>query len=199
MNRDNVLFIVIGSLFGFIAGYVLHEVMAARQPPPRPAGAAVLPSPGADPPPTTAPTGDPTQAMQQVQELRAYVEANPNDREALRQLANMNYDIGNWQRAGELYERLLKLEPDDVDTMTDLGAAYRHQGRTDVALELFRKVKRLAPDHWQSRFNEILVLAFDLGDLQAAAKAAEELRTLQPNNPDVERLAAEVARRLAST
>ena len=196
MTRDNVLYVVIGALVGFIAAYFMFETAVDRQPPmgqPTQAASAAG-APGA-PGSGGAPTGA-MAAMQQVQELRAYVEANPDDVEALRTLANMNYDISNWQRAAELYERLLALRPQDIDTMTDLGACYRNLGRPDRALELFQEVQQIQPDHWQSRFNEILVLAFDLGDLDRAAEASEALRQLQPNNPDVERLATEIARRL---
>ncbi len=223
MNRDNVLFTVIGLLAGFTAGYLMHEVMAARQPPPRHtqaggiSGAAGVP--GQTPGPRQVGPAEPRQAgprqagpqqagpqqagpqaaMQQVQQLRAYVEANPDDSEALRLLANMNYEISNWTRAAELYERLLGLRPGDIDVMTDLGACYRYLGQFDRALELFREVQKASPSHWQSRYNEILVLAFDLGDLPTAAEATRQLRTLQPDNPDVERLAAEIERRMDST
>ena len=134
-------------------------------------------------------------AMEKVQRLRAYVEENPQDVDAARQLANMNYDIGNWQRAGELYERVLEQRPEDVDAMTDLGACYRNQGRFDDALALFRKVSEQQPDHWQARFNEVLVLAFDMNDPESAGPAIDELKRLQPDNPDVQRLINEVERR----
>ena len=136
--------------------------------------------------------------MEQVQRLRAYVEENPDDIDATRQLANMNYDISNWQRAAELYERLLSRSPNDVDAKTDLGACYRNLGRFDDALRLFREVRTQQPEHWQARFNEVLVLAFDLGDLEAAGPPLEELQSLQPDNPDVTRLVAEVERRKSS-
>lgn len=32
MNKENVLFAAVGLLFGFISGYLMHEVMMARQP-----------------------------------------------------------------------------------------------------------------------------------------------------------------------
>lgn len=199
MNRDNVLFTVIGLLAGFTAGYLMHEVMAARQPPPRHAQAGTgqvgTQGPLQSGPQQGGPGGS-QEAMQQVQQLRAYVEANPDDTEALRLLANMNYEISNWMRAAELYERFLGLQPEDIDVMTDLGACYRYLGQFDRALELFREVRELNPSHWQSRYNEILILAFDLGDLPTAAEATRELRSLQPNNPDVERLAAEIERRM---
>lgn len=197
--KDNLLFMVIGLLTGFIGGYLMHEAMSARQPALRAPGAV------AETPAGTAGTGSPGQpgagasspaaAMEQVQRLRAYVEENPGDADALRLLANMNYDISNWQRAAELYTRYLELRPRDVDVMTDLGATYRFLGDPRRALAQFQEIRELAPDHWQSRYNEILVLAFDLGDLEAAAAAMSELRALQPGNPEVSRLAEELARR----
>ncbi|MEM7352308.1 MAG: tetratricopeptide repeat protein [Acidobacteriota bacterium] len=204
MNRDNVLFLVIGALTGFILGYVMHEVMAARQPPPRHAGTgpAGQAQPGAGPGagqaagPQGAAAG-PQAAMESVQRLRAYVEQNPDDAAATLQLANLNYDISNWSRAAELYERYLKLVPDSVEVMADLGAAYRFLGRPQDALAQFAAVREVAPDYWQARFNEVLVLTLDLEDLPAAEAAMQELLGLQPDNPDVLRLAAEVEKRAA--
>ena len=130
--------------------------------------------------------------MAEINRLRALVEQNPNDRDALRQLANLNYDIANWPRAQELYERYLKLDPDNPDVLTDLGITLRSQGQLDRALELFRRAEKLKPDHWQARFNEIVVLAFDRRDFAGAEKALAELERLAPGNPDVGRLAQEV-------
>ncbi len=203
MTRDKVLFIVIGFLAGFIGGYVAHEFMAARQPPPgwsaalgggSPAGAATSGrrGPGA----STAPgAGGGQPAMEQVQQLAAHVRDNPEDVSAIRQLADLNYEISNWQVAAELYGRYLELEAGDFDVMTDLGATYRYLGKPQEALEQFRNVRELAPDHWQSRYNEVLVLAFDLDDLPAANAALGELVSMQPENPEVARLATELKKR----
>lgn len=132
--------------------------------------------------------------MEQVQRLRRYVEENPEDSSALRVLANMNYDIQNWSRAAELYERLLELEPGDHDVMTDLGITYRNLARPTEALGQFRQVQAEDPGNWHSRYNEVLVLAFDLKDFDRAGTVLEELLALQPDNPDVGKLAAEVRR-----
>ncbi len=195
MDRDKVLFTVIGLLAGFICGYVMHEAMAARQPSPTwssasSTSATANPAAGGTGP---APGGQP--AMEQVQQLAAHVRENPEDAKAIRQLANLNYDISNWQRAAELYSRYLELEADDLDVMTDLGATYRFLRKPQEALEQFRSVRQLAPDHWQSRYNEVLVLAFDLNDLPAAGVAMKELVSMQPDNPEVARLAAELKKR----
>lgn len=193
MNRDSLLFLVIGLLTGFIGGYVMHEVMAARQPAPaRPTqSAATVTAPTA----AAAGAASAQPAMDRVQRLAAHVRDNPEDAVAIRQLANLHYDISNWQRAAELYSRYLELEREDLDVMTDLGATYRYLGRPNEALEQFRSVRELAPEHWQSRYNEVLVLAFDLNDLTAASTAMGELLSMQPDNPDVARLAAELKKR----
>jgi Flp pilus assembly protein TadD len=48
VNKDNLLFATIGLLFGFTLGYVLHEVMVARQPLRRPAGEGAVVTAGPD-------------------------------------------------------------------------------------------------------------------------------------------------------
>lgn len=214
MNRDHVLFVLIGLLTGFISGYITHEIMTQHQPPPASrlqaaqaqAGAAGTPSGGgpfaggggaAATPSQGAGSGEAgpqaQQAMQQVQQLRRYVEENPRDAEAMRLLANLNYDIQNWSRAVELYERYLELHGENIDVRTDLGASYRNMGDPNRALEAFRGVLAQNPEHWQARYNEVLILAFDLEDAAGTREALASLEALQPANPDVQRLAQAVA------
>ena len=144
MNKDNFLFALIGLLVGFISGYLLHEVMAARQP------ARALPGQAmAAPPGTSAPGGQAEQppaasqqagpSMEQVQQLADYVEKNPNDAEAALQLAHLNFDIQNWGRARDLYQRYLELRPENPDVLTDLGVTYRNLQDHERALQLFRR------------------------------------------------------------
>ncbi len=192
MNRDNLLFLVIGALAGFLGGYLLQESMAAVQP--RPAAVGGLP---ADHPPIPG-AGPGQNAGPELERLRQALELNPNDADALIALANLNFDIQNWSRAQELYERYLQLRPADPDALTDLGITLRAQSRFPEALEKFQAAQTLAPRHWQARFNEVIVRAFDLGDLAAAERALAELREIAPGNPDVERLAEEVRRRKGS-
>jgi hypothetical protein len=52
----------------------------------------------------------------------------------------------------------------------------------------------MQPDHWQSRFNEVIVLGFDLGRVDEAAQVMAELKELQPDNPNVQRLDQELER-----
>jgi len=195
LNRDNWLFTIIGLLVGFIAGYLMHEVMAPRQPARLAAGAAAVAQAaeggegGA-----AAPAASSGPSMEQIQQLRAQVEKNPNDADAVLLLANLNYDIRNWQRARELYEHYLTLRPATADILTDYGVCLREVGEFKTALAKFDQAVKMSPTHWQSRYNRAVVLAFDLKDFKAARAAVDELRQLQPNNNSVSELATEIER-----
>jgi hypothetical protein len=211
-QKDNILFLMGGLLVGFVLAYLMFEAMASRQPPRltpalraqivagddangggavagggAPAGggaadASAAPAPGAGP------------AMAEIQQLRDYVEKNPNDATAVRKLADLNFDIQNWQRAQELYTHYLQLKPNDTDVMTDLGITYRGLRQFDQALGMFRQAKTLDPNHWQSYYNEVVVLAFDLKKPAEANHVLAALQKMQPANPDVAKLAQAVAR-----
>jgi tetratricopeptide (TPR) repeat protein len=238
MSKDNFISAVFGILLGFIAGYLMHEVMAARQPPrlppgmttvapdqqaggggQAPAGAAGMAGPAG---------GDPAAApmMAQVRELQARLDKNPNDVEALQglaamffqindfkksgeylaryvalrpddseallQLANIHFDGREWTKAQELYTRYLSKNPPKADVLSDLGITYRETEQFDRAIELFHQAQELAPDNWQALYNEVVVLAFNQKKYDAARQVLVKLQKLQPNNPDVSRLAGEV-------
>lgn len=206
MTRDNVLFALIGILIGFIAGYLMQETMASRQPPRLVHGQQGMVTPGAGAPAAPgqgSPMGAAAQAQNKAEEiaqLEAFLETNPEDpRRAVLRLANLTYDIGNWAGCVKYYEMFLELEPGQPDVYSDLGVCYREIGDPDKAIESFHQAQELAPDHWQSMFNEVVILAFDLQDYDRAEEVLEELRALQPENATVKSLADEVARRQAAS
>jgi TolA-binding protein len=202
LNKDNLLYVLVGILIGFVSGYLLFEAMALRQPPRFAAGQV---PPGAAPPAggmgqggPGGPAGNPAAgggpAMAEIQQLRARVEQNPNDAEAVIQLAYMNFQIQDWLRAQQLFEQYLKLQPDDPNATTDLGISYLQTNQFEKAVEVFRQARRIAPDHWQAYFNEVIGLASS-GRMDEAAQVMAQLQKMQPDNPDVQRLGAELERR----
>jgi len=187
VKRDHALFLLVGLLAGFLVGYLAHEAMSGVQPPRIAAGAVADPHAGGPP----APGGG---AMADLAQLREILDRDPENRDALIALANMNFDIGAWARAQELYERYLALDPQNADVLTDLGICLRSQGQIDAALARFREARALRPDHWQSLYNEAVVHAFDRRDFAAAESVLAELRRVAPDSPEVQRLLAEVER-----
>ena len=217
LNKDNLLFLMGGLLIGFVSAYLLFETMAIRQPPRlTPALRARIATEdeagGAPGGPTDArvadanamsgapaagggPAGQPGQpGMAEIQQLRDFVEKNPNNAEAVRKLADLNFDIQNWARAQELYAHYLELKPNDPDVTTDLGITYRGMGKFDQALDRFHAAQKISPDHWQAYYNEVVVLAFDLKKLDQANQILARLQQMQPGNPDVAKLSAAVSR-----
>ena len=201
MNKDNLIAAVFGILLGFIAGYLMHEVMATRQPPRLAAGGNAMPPQAVPPPPSAGGTAAPQQdlaaaqaAQAEMQQLEQLIQQNPNDVQAIRRLADLSFDQAQWTQARDLYTRFLELQPGDVDVLSDLGVVYRGLKDYDRALQLFDETQKLAPDHWRSYYNEAVVLAFDLKRFDEAQTVLTELERLQPGNPNVSQLAAEVAR-----
>jgi tetratricopeptide (TPR) repeat protein len=166
---------------------------------------------------------------EEVRRLKEYVDANPNDADALRALANLNLQVNDFLRSRELYERYVRLRPEDPEglltlanlyyetreyarardsfeaylqigpetagALTDLGNCYRFLNQPERALDLLQRAERLDPRYWIALYNQILVLAFDFRDFTRADEVLGRLKQLQPANPDIENLAAEVERR----
>ena len=204
LNKDNVLFLLGGLVLGFIFAFLMFEAMASRQPPrltaalrsqiamgDEGAGGGAMGA-AAEAPPGAGQGGGP--AMAEIQQLREIVEKNPNDIQAVRKLADLNFDIQNWQRAQELYSHYLELKPNDPDVITDLGITYRGLQQYDKAIDLFNQAKKLEPGHWQAYYNEVVVLAFDLKKTAQANQVMGQLQQLQPSNPDVAKLAEALAK-----
>jgi tetratricopeptide (TPR) repeat protein len=204
VNKDNLLYLLGGLLVGFVFAYLLFEAMSTRQPPRlTPAlraqlamGDEAVQGSGAADARVDAQGQAPGDAQGQPggQQGGPAMAEIPNDTDAVRKLADLNFDIQNWQRAQELYSHYLELKPNDPDVMTDLGITYRGRKDFDKALDLFRRTQKLAPDHWQALYNEVVVLAFDLKKLDQAGTVLAKLEQMQPANPDVKRLADAVAR-----
>jgi tetratricopeptide (TPR) repeat protein len=194
MTRDHGLFALVGVLIGFIAGYMMHEVMAARQPARLPLGAntAAVGAP-ANPAASTQAQGE--AQMQQIQELSEYVRNNPDDLNATLRLANFAFDAQIWPRAAELYEIYVASTPGDADVLTDLGVCRREMGQAEDALASFDLAIAADGEHWQSQFNRVVVLTFDLERFDQAREGLAILQAIQPGNESVARLSEELERR----
>ena len=131
-------------------------------------------------------------ARQQLQAAQSVAAAKPGDYDALVHLGNAAYDAREFAQAADAYEKALKINPNDVNVMTDLGTAYRNEGQLDKALELFRKARAADPKHWQSLYNEVIVLAMDKHDHAAANAAFARLKAEHPGLPVLQGLEQQI-------
>jgi Flp pilus assembly protein TadD len=198
VNRDNGLFIIIGVLVGFIGGYLMQEVMVERQPQRLVHGDDTAGPPAAQPGAVEAQENAEARARAMTEEMRnlnGYLAENPDDAEATLRYSQLALQLDAWPECIRSFEHYIELREETPDLLSDLGLCYWGVDRSDHALELFDRAQELDPQHWQSRFNEAMVLGLDRGDYEAADRVIAELRTLRPNDPRIDRLVAAIEQR----
>ncbi len=119
MTRDNLLFAIIGILLGFIAGFLLAGNISQREAAQR---AMPLSAQSQNLPPNHPPVGgDQQQAsgeggqqmLASVQTAMKQARENPNDFEAQKTAAKLEYQINRYDQAIEYLLASNKLKPDD--------------------------------------------------------------------------------------
>jgi tetratricopeptide (TPR) repeat protein len=192
---DRLLFAAGGLLLGFAAAY-LYLDHGAPQPSQQAAGGnphAAVPGMAQDggQGPAAAPMSVDPAVRQKLAELQQALAQNPNDYDLLVRVGNAAYDSEDFRLAVDAYEKALKIRGNDPNVMTDLGISHRNIGNPDKALEYFDRAIKQSPDHWQARFNKVVVLGLDKGDKKGALALLAELRkdrALHPELPPLDKL-----------
>jgi Tetratricopeptide repeat len=218
VNKDNLLFTLLGLVLGFVTGWLMFEKIALRQPPrlTQDQLAAVMsgaPVPGPNSVPTGAapqagmPPGPPGPAgpgqidTSKLDQLQSQLQQDPQNPDLILAVANASFDVASqagrapfvWQQTRDHYLQYLALKAPTPDVLSDLGVTYRELGEYDDALRTFQEAEKMAPDHWQSRYNQVIVL-LDLKQYDKAQAILEDLQKAHPDNPDIQQLAEVVAR-----
>ncbi len=100
--------------------------------------------------------------------------------EALAFLGDRYFENSQFDQALLIYERVLELNPNDVDTYNDKGLALHHSGRSDIAIETLRKGTEVDPSYqriWLS-LGYVLTVSGKNEEAKTALKKAVEI------NPD---------------
>jgi len=102
---------------------------------------------------------------------------------------------GDFSVAVENYRELLKIQPNSVPALANLGAALSHLGRFDEAVSEYRKALKLDTGNGAIRLN--LALAFyKKGDFQNASTEFEELHSANASDLQVATLLGDCYLRL---
>lgn len=105
------------------------------------------------------------------------LELAPNDSEALRGVGNVYYDLEEFAKAKEYYEKYLALNPDDASVRTDLGTMYLYSNDSDRAITEYRTVIAKKPDFFQAYFN-LGVAYHEKGETEKAKEALLKAKSL---------------------
>jgi tetratricopeptide (TPR) repeat protein len=128
--------------------------------------------------------------IKEIKDLQSRIDADPEDRVAMLQLANRLYDVQFFDRAAVMYENYLKVEPGNLDARVDLGTSYfqmsftdsvRHEAYQQMAEKAFLEAIRLNPSHQLANFN-LGIIHLHKGDMAGARKWFEKCISIDPGS-----------------
>jgi tetratricopeptide (TPR) repeat protein len=185
MTRENLLFAIIGVLFGFIVGFIFASTMNQRYGPGAPAALSSGQMP-ADHPPVGPNTGSQTSGGMQA-EVTAQLEkarSEPKNFEAQVKAAELYYQIQRYDPAIEFLLKANQLKPDDYQTLVALGLVNLDAGHYDIAEKWYRAALLKKSD-------DVVTLAglaaatLGKGDAKAAEQAIANLEKVDPSSQDL--------------
>ncbi len=185
MTRDNLLFAIIGVLFGFIVGFLFASTMNQRYGPGAPTALSSGQLPG-DHPPTGANPGAPASGNMQA-EVTASIEKarnEPKNFEAQVKAAELYYQIQRYDPAIELLLKANQLKPDDYQTLLALGLVNLDAGHYDVA-EKWYKAAILKKSDDVVTLSGLAAATLGKGDAKAAEQAIANLEKVDPSSEDL--------------
>ena len=195
MTRDNLLFAIIGVLFGFIVGFLFASTMNQRYGPGSAPTALTSGQMPADHPPLGANAGGPASGNMQA-EVTAQIDAarkDPKNFEAQVKAAELYYKIGRYDPAIEFLLKANQLKPDDYQTLVALGLVNLDADHFEVAEKWYRAALLKKSDDVQTLAG-LAAATLGKGDAKAAEQAIANLEKADPTSEDLpqfkEKLAA---------
>ncbi len=186
MTRDNLLFVIIGVLFGFIVGFLFASTMNQRYGPGAPVPATASGQMPVDHPPVganpVAPAGGNMQAEVTAQLDKARNE--PKNFDAQVKAAELFYQIQRYDSATEFLLKANQLKPDDYQTLVALGLVNLDAGHYDVA-EKWYKAALLKKGDDVPTLAGLAAATLGKGDAKAAEQAIANLEKADPTSEDL--------------
>ena len=179
MKSESIAFGIAGVVFGLIAGWVIGAQQATTRAPAA-AAAQSAAAPAGNGAGTRAAVLDETQA----QALKSVAEREPSNPAPRSQLGNMYFDAERYDEAIKWYSEAVKLAPKDPNLSTDLGVSYYYTNQPDKALEQFAHSLQLDPKHTKTLLNIGIVKAFGKQDLEGAAQVWQQVLQIAPDSAE---------------
>ena len=180
MNRENLLFSVIGVLFGYVVAFTFVVYFNQSAPAPRAATNASATAGG--------PESLPTNEVKERERLQTAAEQaartareDPKNFDAQRAAAEASLEAQDFEGAIDFLTRANQLRPDDYQTLVRLGHANSAATRFDTAERWFRAALAKKPDDGDVRSE--LALTFFMRDPPQPERAVAELRRGLEQNP----------------
>jgi tetratricopeptide (TPR) repeat protein len=108
---------------------------------------------------------------------------DPQNADYRTQIANLYYDMGQYDKAADFYQQSLNIRPQDPRVQTDLATSFYYLGESDKALAILDKVLKYDPNFSQALLNKGVILVSGKNDVKGAIKVWEDLLRSDPNFP----------------
>jgi tetratricopeptide (TPR) repeat protein len=170
LKKESILIAVVALVVGVLGGFLIFSISNVGK----------SPQPGAMIP---AGAGSPTDYSARIAEAEKIVAKDPKNVNAWLSLANDYFDTEQAQKAIHAYGKVLEIEPNNPNVLTDQGVMYRKIGWFDKAIANFEKANQIDPKHLQSLFNLGIVYAVDMKDHVKARPYWKKILEIDPNSP----------------
>ena len=186
MTRENLLFSIIGILFGFIVGFMFASTMNQKYGPGAPVATAGQNLPGDHPPVGANTAGNPAGMQAEVTASIEKARNEPKNFEAQLKAAELYYQIQRYDQSIEYLLKANQLKPTDYQTVVNLGMVNLDAGHYDTAEKWYRAALKMKSD-------DVMVLAgmaetmLQKKNAKEAETAIAQLEKVDPNSQDLAR------------
>jgi tetratricopeptide (TPR) repeat protein len=169
LKKESILICVVSLVVGFLLGFLIGSSGNGAK---SVSNTASIPSG----------SGSPTDYTSRIAEAEKIVAQDPKNLNAWLSLGNDYFDTEQAQKAINAYGKVLEIEPNNPNVLTDQGVMYRKVGWYDKALANFEIAQKIDPKHVQSLFNTGVVYAVDLKDPVKAQPYWKKILEIDPNS-----------------
>ena len=175
MENRNVLIGAVSGLFILVAaagGYYLGSHTGAT----KMAGSVYSGAGG------TATVRQPANTSSIVSDLEARLSRKPDDPELLLTLADTLFNMKRFEEAFKYYKKLSMIKPDDVDAYNEMGLSLYYLGKSKEGLKYIDEGIKKNPYHQRIWLTKGFILAYGVGDLDAAGEAWKKAKAIDPSS-----------------
>lgn len=183
MNRDNLLFTIIGLLLGFIVGFMFSSSINQREAMPS-ATARTQALPPDHPATGAAQPGTPGQMQAEVTAALDQARKEPNNFEAQLKAAELYYQIQRYDDAIGYLLKANQLQPDSYETVANLGMVNMDAGHYETAEKWYVAALVKKPDDVRV-LDGLCVVYLEQGKVKESEAIIAKLAKADPNNTDL--------------
>lgn len=181
MTRENLLFAIIGILFGFIVGFMFASTMSQRSLPVAASTADNRNLPANHPQVQPGDSKNPQQVFAEVQEAIGKARKEPNNFDAQMKAAELFYQIQRYDQAIEFLLKANQIKPDSFETVVALGQVNLDAKHYDQAEKWLKAALMKKPEDVRVLASLTFAL-LEKGDAAAATRAIETLEKVDSDN-----------------